>query len=141
MPAPDAGRAGKITLLNSGVLAMIRFSDEHVWVRVEGDTGVVGITVHAQDTLGDIVFVELPAIGKTLAAKDVAGVVESVKAAADVYTPVSGTVTEVNEALRADPALANSEPLGDGWFYKLKLSQLAELDALMDETAYASFSA
>jgi len=120
---------------------MIRFSDEHVWVRVEGDTGVVGITVHAQDTLGDIVFVELPAIGKTLAARDVAGVVESVKAAADVYTPVSGTVTEVNEALRADPALANSEPLGDGWFYKLKLSQLAELDALMDETAYASFSA
>lgn len=120
---------------------MIRFSDEHVWVRVEGDTGVVGITVHAQDTLGDIVFVELPAIGKTLAAKDVAGVVESVKAAADVYTPVSGTVTEVNEALRADPALANSEPLDDGWFFKLKLSQPAELDALMDETAYAKFSA
>ncbi|MDZ4075789.1 MAG: glycine cleavage system protein GcvH [Hylemonella sp.] len=120
---------------------MIRFSDEHVWVRVEGDTGVVGITVHAQDTLGDIVFVELPAIGKTLAAKDVAGVVESVKAAADVYAPVSGTVTEVNETLRADPALANSEPLGDGWFFKLKLSQPAELDALMDETAYAKFSA
>ena len=120
---------------------MIRFSDEHVWVRVEGDTGVVGITVHAQDTLGDIVFVELPAIGKALAAKDVAGVVESVKAAADVYSPVSGTVTEVNEVLRADPALANSEPLGDGWFFKLKLSQPAELDALMDEAAYASFSA
>ncbi|MEQ1658033.1 MAG: glycine cleavage system protein GcvH [Hylemonella sp.] len=120
---------------------MIRFSDEHVWVRVEGDTGVVGITVHAQDTLGDIVFVELPAVGKTLAARDVAGVVESVKAAADVYAPVSGTVTEVNEALRADPALANSEPLGDGWFFKLKLSQPAELDALMDEAAYASFSA
>ena len=120
---------------------MIRFSDEHVWVRVEGDAGVVGITVHAQDTLGDIVFVELPAIGKTLAAKDVAGVVESVKAAADVYSPVSGTVTEVNEVLRADPALANSEPLGDGWFFKLKLSRPAELDALMDETAYAKFSA
>ena len=120
---------------------MIRFSDEHVWVRVEGDTGVVGITVHAQDTLGDIVFVELPAIGKTLAAKDVAGVVESVKAAADVYAPVSGTVTEVNEALRADPALANSEPLGAGWFYKLKLSNPAELDALMDEASYAKFSA
>jgi len=85
--------------------------------------------------------VELPAIGKTLAAKDVAGVVESVKAAADVYSPVSGTVTEVNEVLRADPALANSEPLGDGWFFKLKLSRPAELDALMDETAYAKFSA
>ncbi len=120
---------------------MIRFSDEHVWVRVEGDTGTVGITVHAQDTLGDIVFVELPAIGRVLAARDVAGVVESVKAAADVYAPVSGTVTEVNEALRADPALANSEPLGAGWFYKVKLSSPAELDALMDEAAYARFSA
>lgn len=120
---------------------MIRFSDEHVWVRVEGDTGVVGITVHAQDTLGDIVFVELPAVGKTLAARDVAGVVESVKAAADVYAPVSGTVIGINEALRANPTLANSEPLGDGWFFKLKLSKPAELDALMDEAAYASFSA
>ena len=120
---------------------MIRFSDEHVWVRVEGETGVVGITVHAQDTLGDIVFVELPAVGKVLAAGEIAGVVESVKAAADVYAPVSGTVTEVNEALRADPALANSEPLGAGWFYKLKLSRAAELDALMDEATYAKFSA
>jgi glycine cleavage system H protein len=120
---------------------MIRFSDEHVWVQVEGETGVVGITVHAQDTLGDIVFVELPAVGKVLAAGEIAGVVESVKAAADVYAPVSGTVTEVNEALRGDPALANSEPLGAGWFYKLKLTHPQELDALMDETAYATFSA
>lgn len=120
---------------------MIRFSDEHVWVRVEGETSVVGITVHAQDTLGDIVFVDLPAVGKVLAAGEIAGVVESVKAAADVYTPVSGTVTEVNEALRADPALANSEPLGAGWFYKLTLRDPAELGALMDEAAYAKFSA
>lgn len=120
---------------------MIRFSDEHVWVRVDGDTGVVGITVHAQDTLGDIVFVELPEPGRVLQAKDVAGVVESVKAAADVYAPVSGTVTEVNEALRADPALANSAPLGEGWFFKLKLSDASELNALMDEAAYAQFSA
>ena len=120
---------------------MIRFSDEHVWVRVEGDTGVVGITVHAQDTLGDIVFVELPVVGKALAAKDVAGVVESVKAAADVYAPVGGTVTEVNEALRADPSLANSDPLNEGWFFKLKLADAGELDALMDEAAYARFSA
>lgn len=120
---------------------MIKFSDEHVWVRVEGETGTVGITVHAQDTLGDIVFVELPAIGRVLAARDVAGVVESVKAAADVYAPVSGTVTEVNEALRADPALANSEPLAAGWFYKVKLSNPAELDALMDEAAYARSNA
>ena len=120
---------------------MIRFSNEHVWVRVTGETGVVGITVHAQDTLGDIVFVDLPAVGKVLTAGEVAGVVESVKAAADVYSPVSGTVTAVNEALRADPALANSEPLGEGWFYKLTLSQPAELETLMDEAAYARFSA
>ena len=119
---------------------MIRFSEEHVWVRAEGDTGVVGITLHAQDTLGDIVFVELPAVGKTLAQMDVAGVVESVKAAADVYSPVSGVVTEVNEALRADPSLANSDPLGEGWFFKIRLADAAELDALMDEAAYAGFS-
>lgn len=119
---------------------MIRFSDEHVWVKAEGDTGVVGITTHAQDTLGDIVFVELPAIGKQLAQKEVAGVVESVKAAADVYMPVDGEVMEVNEALRADPALANSDPLGAGWFFKVKLSTPAQLDALMDEAAYAAFS-
>jgi glycine cleavage system H protein len=119
---------------------MIRFSDEHVWVRVEGDRAVVGITTHAQDTLGDIVFVELPEVGKVLAAKDVAGVVESVKAAADVYAPVSGTVTAVNEVLRADPALANSDPLGEGWFIKLTLANAAELDALMDESTYAGFS-
>lgn len=118
---------------------MIRFSDEHVWVKVDGDSGVVGITPHAQDTLGDIVFVELPEVGKVLATRNVAGVVESVKAAADVYAPVSGTVTEVNEALRADPALANSDPLGAGWFYKLTLSNLVELEALMDEAAYATF--
>jgi glycine cleavage system H protein len=117
---------------------MIRFSEEHVWVRVEGDIGVVGITAHAQDTLGDIVFVELPAVGRPLAAGDVAGVVESVKAAADVYNPVSGTVTEVNEALREDPALANSAPLGAGWFYKLRLAKPAELEGLMDEDNYAS---
>lgn len=118
---------------------MIRFSDEHVWVKVDGNSGTVGITPHAQDTLGDIVFAELPEPGKVLVAKDVAGVVESVKAAADLYAPVSGTVTEVNEALRADPALANGDPLGAGWFYKLTLSNLAELDTLMDESAYASF--
>jgi glycine cleavage system H protein len=116
---------------------MIRFSDEHVWVTAEGDSGVVGITLHAQDTLGDIVFVELPAIGRALAAGDVAGVVESVKAAADVYSPVSGTVTEVNEALRADPSLVNSDPQGEGWFFKLKLADASELDDLLDEAGYA----
>jgi glycine cleavage system H protein len=119
---------------------MIRFSDEHVWVRVEGDMGVVGITPHAQDTLGDIVFVELPAIGRVLAPRDVAGVVESVKAASDVFAPVGGEVIEVNEALRADPSLANSAPLDACWFFKLRLADAAQLDALMDEAAYAGFS-
>lgn len=117
---------------------MIRFSDEHVWVRVEGNTGVVGITHYAQDTLGDVVFVELPEIGQSLDARSVAGVVESVKAAADVYAPVSGRVTEVNEALHADPSLVNSAPLDAGWLYKVELAEPAELDALMDEDTYRS---
>jgi glycine cleavage system H protein len=120
---------------------MIRYSNEHVWVRVDGNTGVVGITVHAQDTLGDIVFVQAPAIGSSLKAGDVAGVVESVKAAADVYSPVSGTVTAINDELSADPSMVNSDPLGTGWIYKVQLSQPAELDALMDDAAYAAFSA
>ena len=115
------------------------FSDEHTWLqRGEGDdnTATMGITLHAQDTLGDIVFVDLPAIGKTFAAKEVAGVVESVKAAADVHMPAGGEIIEVNEALRADPSLANSDPLGQGWFFKVKLTQLADLDSLMDEATY-----
>ena len=96
----------------------------------------MGITVHAQDALGDVVFVDLPAVGASFAAKDVAGVVESVKAAADVYMPVSGEIIEVNEALRDDPALANTDPLGAGWFFKVKLSDAAQLDGLMDPAAY-----
>ena len=120
----------------------IKFSKDHEWVNAaDANAAVVGITVHAQDALGDVVFVDLPAVGTTFAQGDVAGVVESVKAAADVYMPVSGEVVEVNEALRADPALANSDPLGAGWFFKVKLSNPAELDALMDETSYTAFSA
>lgn len=119
---------------------MIRFSDEHVWVRLEGEQGVVGITPHAQETLGDVVFVELPDVGRVLAPHDVAGVVESVKAASDVFAPAGGEVTKVNEALRADPSLANSDPLGAGWFFKLKLADRTQLDTLMDDSAYASFS-
>jgi glycine cleavage system H protein len=119
----------------------IKYTPDHEWLNVEGDTAVVGITHHAQDALGDVVFVDLPEVGKSFAAKDIAGVVESVKAAADVYMPVSGEITEVNEALRADPSLANSDPLGAGWFFKVKLSNSTELDALMDETSYTSFSA
>ena len=119
---------------------MIKYTEDHEWVKVEGNSAVVGITVHAQDALGDVVFVDLPEVGKTLAQRDVAGVVESVKAAADVYMPVSGEITEVNEALRADPSLANSDPLGAGWFFKVKLSDAAQLDALLDETAYTTLT-
>jgi glycine cleavage system H protein len=120
----------------------IKFSKDHEWINAaDAAAAVVGITVHAQDALGDVVFVDLPEVGKTFAQGEVAGVVESVKAAADVYMPVSGEVVEVNEALRADPSLANSDPLGAGWFFKVKLSEPAQLDGLMDETAYSSFSA
>jgi glycine cleavage system H protein len=117
----------------------MKYTEDHEWLKVDGDTAIVGITHHAQDALGDVVFVDLPEVGKVYAQKDVAGVVESVKAAADVYMPVSGTVTEVNEALRADPALANSDPLGAGWFFKVKLADSSQLAALMDETAYTAF--
>ncbi len=119
----------------------IKYTPDHEWLLVDGDTAIVGITHHAQDALGDVVFVDLPEVGITLGAKDIAGVVESVKAAADVYMPVTGEITEVNESLRADPSLANSDPLGAGWFFKVKLANPAELDALMDETSYTSFSA
>ena len=120
----------------------VKFSKDHEWINVaDANAAVVGITVHAQDALGDVVFVDLPAVGTTFAQGEVAGVVESVKAAADVYMPVSGEVVEVNEALRAAPSLANSDPLGAGWFFKVKLSDASQLDALMDETAYSSFAA
>ena len=115
----------------------MKFSADHEWIDLADDgIATVGITQHAQDALGDVVFVDLPEVGKTFAQKDVAGVVESVKAAADVYAPVSGEIIEVNEALRADPSLANSDPLGQGWFFKVKLSDRTEYDALMDSTAY-----
>ena len=118
-------------------MSTIKYTADHEWVQIEADgTATVGITVHAQDALGDVVFVDLPAVGASFAEKEVAGVVESVKAAADVYMPVSGEITEVNEALRDDPSLANSDPLSAGWFFKVKLSKPAELDALMDSTAY-----
>jgi glycine cleavage system H protein len=120
---------------------MIKYTEDHEWLHIDGDTAVVGITHHAQDALGDVVFVDLPEVGKTFAAKEVAGVVESVKAAADVYMPVDGEITEVNEELRGDPSLANTDPLGKGWFFKVKLSNPAQTDALLDETAYKAFSA
>ena len=119
----------------------LKYTEDHEWLKIDGDTATVGITVHAQDALGDVVFVDLPAVGTRFAQKETAGVVESVKAAADVYMPVSGEVTEVNEALRDDPSLANSDPLGAGWFFKVKLTDPSQLDALMDETSYTTFSA
>ena len=119
----------------------LKYTPDHEWLKIEGDVAVVGITHHAQDALGDVVFVDLPAVGTSFAQKDVAGVVESVKAAADVYMPVTGEIVEVNEDLRNDPALANSDPLGKGWFFKVKLANAAEVDALLDETAYNKFSA
>ena len=118
-----------------------KFTEDHEWIRTEGDTVIVGITVHAQDALGDVVFVDLPEIGKTYEQKEVAGVVESVKAAADVYMPLTGEVTEVNEALRGEPSLANSDPMGAGWFFKVKLSSPNEITALLDEAAYQALTA
>jgi glycine cleavage system H protein len=116
----------------------LKFTPDHEWIRIDADgLATIGITAHAQDALGDVVFVDLPEVGKDYAAHDAAGVVESVKAAADVYMPVSGTVIEVNESLRADPALANSDPLNAGWFFRMKLADPGQLDALMDEAAYA----
>lgn len=119
----------------------VKYTEDHEWLRIEGDMAIVGITMHAQDALGDVVFVDLPAAGATFSQKDTAGVVESVKAAADVYMPVSGEVIEVNEALRSDPSLANTDPLGTGWFFKVRMSDASQLAALMDETSYAAFAA
>jgi glycine cleavage system H protein len=112
------------------------FTREHEWIRVEGDTATVGISNHAQEALGDIVFAEVPEAGRRVIKGQEAAVVESVKAASDVYAPVSGEVTEGNQAVADDPALVNSDPEGQGWFFKLKLSDASELDGLMDETAY-----
>ena len=112
------------------------FTKEHEWVRVEGDTATVGISTHAQEQLGDIVFAEVPQQGRRIGKGDEAAVVESVKAASDVYAPVSGEVIEGNQAIADDPALINRDPEGGGWFFKLKLVDPGELHGLMDEDAY-----
>lgn len=114
-----------------------KFTTDHEWVRMESDgTTTVGITAHAQDALGDVVFVELPTVGRSYAQKDTAGVVESVKAAADVFMPISGEVVAVNDALVADPSLANTDPQGAGWFFRVRPGDLAQFDALLDQAAY-----
>jgi glycine cleavage system H protein len=115
------------------------FTPEHEWIRVDGDTATVGITDHAQGQLGDVVFVEVPESGKTISKGAEAAVVESVKAASDVYSPVSGEVVDGNQALVDDPSLVNTAPEGEGWFFTLRLTDPGELDTLMDEPAYRAY--
>ena len=117
-------------------MSSLRFTPEHEWIRVDGETGVVGITDFAQKQLGDIVFVELPATGSVVEKGTQAAVVESVKAASEVYAPISGEVTAVNEELAEDPGLVNSSPEGDGWFFKIHIADPSELDSLLDRAAY-----
>jgi glycine cleavage system H protein len=120
-------------------MATERFTKDHEWIRVDGGIGIVGITHHAQDQLGDVVFVELPEVGRKAAKGETVAVVESVKAASDIYAPVAGEVTEVNAALADRPALVNEDAEGKAWFFKLKVADPAELDGLMDRAAYEAF--
>ena len=122
-------------------MSEMRYTKQHEWVRVEGDVAVVGISDHAQEQLGDVVYVELPEVGRVVKQFDEAAVVESVKAASEVYAPLSGEVVEVNEALADDPAAVNADPTGAGWFLKLKIGDAGELDGLMDEAAYNAYVA
>lgn len=120
-------------------MAVTKYTEEHEWVRVEGDVATVGITQYAQEQLGDVVFVEVPAVGRKVAKGEACAVVESVKAASDIYAPVAGEIVEGNAALADSPGDVNAEPTGKGWFFKLKLADKAELDGLMDEAAYEAF--
>jgi glycine cleavage system H protein len=122
-------------------MSELRFTKDHEWVRREGDTVVFGITDYAQEQLGDVVYVELPEVGRQVAQGKEAAVVESAKAASEVYAPVSGEVVAVNDAISGDPSKVNADPMGDGWFVKLRLADPAELDALLDEAAYRKFVA
>src|SRR3979411_3484705 len=120
-------------------MASVKYSQEHEWISVEGDVGTIGITQYAQEQLGDVVFVDVPKAGGKVAKGEACAVVESVKAASDIYAPVSGEVTEANAALTDAPGDVNAAPMGKGWFFKLKLSDKSELDGLMEEAAYAAF--
>ena len=122
-------------------MADVRYTKDHEWIRIEGDVGTVGITNFAQEQLGDIVFVELPAAGSHLAKGDQAAVVESVKAASEVYAPVSGEIVEANGALTDNPETVNAEAETGGWFFKIRLADMAEIEGLMDETAYKDLTA
>jgi len=121
-------------------MSTFRFTRDHEWVRLDGDLAIVGITDYAQSQLGDVVYVELPEIGRRVEKGKEAAVVESVKAASEVYAPVSGEVAEINEALTADPAKVNADAMGEGWFFKLRLDDPRELDDLMDEAEYTRFA-
>lgn len=118
---------------------IVKFTGEHEWIRLDGDIATVGITDYAQTQLGDVVYVELPQVGQKVEKGKQAAVVESVKAASEVYAPISGEVVEVNQALVDEPAAINADPMGGGWFLKLKIANRAELDGLMDEAAYQKF--
>jgi glycine cleavage system H protein len=120
-------------------MAEVKYSEEHEWIRVEGDTGTIGITQYAQEQLGDVVFVDVPAAGRKVAKGEAVAVVESVKAASDIYAPVSGEVIESNAALADTPGDVNAEPMGKGWFFRIKMSDKGELAGLMDEAAYEAF--
>jgi glycine cleavage system H protein len=117
----------------------VKYSNEHEWIRVEGDVGTIGITNYAQEQLGDVVFVDVPAVGRKVSKGESVAVVESVKAASDIFAPVSGEIVEGNAALADSPGDVNAEPMGKGWFFKIKLSNKSELDGLMDEAAYDTF--
>jgi glycine cleavage system H protein len=120
-------------------MSVLRFTRDHEWIRLDGELAAVGVTDYAQSQLGDVVYVELPEIGRRVEKGKEAAVVESVKAASEVYAPASGEVVEVNEALAADPAKVNADPMGEGWFLKLRLTDLKELEGLLDEAAYQQF--
>jgi len=120
-------------------MSTVKFTEEHEWIKIDGDTGTVGITTYAQEQLGDVVYVELPAVGKQVEKGKEMAVVESVNAASEVYAPVTGAVVAVNDKLTAEPATVNAEPMAGGWFVKIKLSKPDELNGLMDETAYDKY--
>ena len=121
-------------------MSEVKYSKEHEWIKLDGDTAVIGITQHATEMLGDIVFVELPEIGSSVAKDGNAGVVESTKAASDIYTPVSGEIIENNQAIVDDPAKVNNDPENEAWFFKLKITDKAEMDSLMNKEEYEKFS-
>ncbi|MGP1396378.1 MAG: glycine cleavage system protein GcvH [Inquilinaceae bacterium] len=120
-------------------MSTIRFTQDHEWIRIDDGVGTVGITDYAQNQLGDVVYVELPDVGRSLEKGKDAAVVESVKAASEIYAPVGGEVVEVNQTVADDPSTVNKDPLGDGWFLKLRVADPAEVESLMDEAAYQSF--